>query len=142
VLESLRMEKGYRYMGTDISAGDTPYEAGLGFCVALAKGDFIGREALVIARDRPPQRRLRTLMLGGDDYLPVYGGEAVRLEGRTAGRVRSCAYGFTIRRNIAYAYLPADLEEGAEVHVEVLGEPVATEVAADVLYDPENERVR
>jgi 4-methylaminobutanoate oxidase (formaldehyde-forming) len=142
VLESLRMEKGYRYMGTDISAGDTPYDAGLGFCVALAKGDFVGREALVAARDRPPERRLRTLVLGGAEYLPLYGGEAVRLGDRVSGRVRSCAYGFTVGRNIAYAYLPAGIEEGAEVHVEVLGEPVAARVAADVLYDPGHERVR
>ncbi len=40
------MEKGYRYMGTDLTAGDTPYEAGLGFCVAMDKGEFIGRYAL------------------------------------------------------------------------------------------------
>ena len=51
VLESLRMEKGYRYMGTDLTAGDTPYEAGLGFCVALDKGDFNGREALAAAAE-------------------------------------------------------------------------------------------
>ena len=46
VLESLRLEKGYRYFGTDLTAGDTPYEAGLGFCVALDKGEFNGRRAL------------------------------------------------------------------------------------------------
>jgi len=142
VLESLRMEKGYRYMGTDISAGDTPYDAGLGFCVALAKGEFNGREALAEAAARGRTRALRTLVVGGDDYLPLYGGEAVRVDGRTVGRARSCAYGFTVKRNIAYAYLPADLGEGAAVQVEVLGEPVAAEVAADVLYDPEHLRVR
>ena len=64
VLESLRMEKGYRYMGTDMSAGDTPYEAGLGFCVALDKGDFVGRDALATvaaaaARARPAHARRR-----------------------------------------------------------------------------------
>ena len=57
------------------------------------------------------------------------------------GRVRSCA-GFTVKRNIAYAYPPADLAEGAAVEVEVLGAPVAAEVAADVLYDPGHLRVR
>jgi glycine cleavage system aminomethyltransferase T len=142
VLESLRMEKGYRYMGTDISAGDTPFDAGLGFCVALDKGDFNGRDALADASIRGRTRALRTLVVGGEDYLPLYGGEAVRVGGRTAGRARSCAYGFTVRRNIAYAYLPADLAEGAQVEVEVLGEPVAAEVAADVLYDPDHLRVR
>jgi glycine cleavage system aminomethyltransferase T/glycine/D-amino acid oxidase-like deaminating enzyme len=142
VLESLRMEKGYRYMGTDISAGDTPYEAGLGFCVALDKGDFVGRDALARAAEGRPQRALRTLVVGGEDALPLYGGEAVRLAGRTVGRVRSCAYGHTVRRNIAYAYLPADTAAGAGLEVEVLGEPVAAQVAADVLYDPGHERVR
>ncbi len=142
VLESLRMEKGYRYMGTDISAGDTPYQAGLGFCVALDKGEFVGREALAQAAQSPPDRALRTLVVGGEDYVALYGGEAVRLDGRTVGRVRSCAYGFTVRRNIAYAYLPAATAPGAELEVEVLGEPVAARVAADVLYDPGHERVR
>ena len=106
------MEKGYRYMGTDMSAGDTPYEAGLGFCVALDKGDFVGRDALAAAAARPLERGLRTLVVGGEDYLPLYGGEAVRLGGEAAGRVRSCAYGFTVRRNIAYAYLPPAATEG------------------------------
>jgi glycine cleavage system aminomethyltransferase T/glycine/D-amino acid oxidase-like deaminating enzyme len=142
VLESLRMEKGYRYMGTDISAGDTPYEAGLGFCVALDKGDFIGRDALAEAAQRGQERALRTLVVGGEEYLPLYGGEAVRLGGRTAGRVRSCAYGHTVGRNIAYAYLPAETAAGTPLEVEVLGEPVAAEVAADVLYDPAHARVR
>jgi 4-methylaminobutanoate oxidase (formaldehyde-forming) len=142
VLESLRMEKGYRYMGTDISAGDTPYEAGLGFCVALDKADFVGRDALVKAAEGQPGRALRTLVVGGGDYLALYGGEAVRLDGQTVGRVRSCAYGYTVRRNIAYAYLPAGTATGAHLEVEVLGEPVAAEVAADVLYDPGHERVR
>ena len=80
-LESLRLEKGYRYFGTDLTAGDTPYEAGLGFCVALEKGEFNGRRALAQAGERPA-RRLRTLLVGGDEYVPVYGGEAVRAAGR------------------------------------------------------------
>ena len=142
VLESLRMEKGYRYMGTDMSAGDTPYEAGLGFCVALDKGDFVGRDALATVAARPLERGLRTLVVGGEEYLPLYGGEAVRLAGETMGRVRSCAYGFTVRRNVAYAYLPPAATEGTELEVEVLGEPVAARVAADVLYDPSHARVR
>jgi 4-methylaminobutanoate oxidase (formaldehyde-forming) len=66
VLESLRMEKGYRYMGTDISAGDTPNDAGLGFCVALHKGELNGREALAEAAANGRTRALRTLLVGGD----------------------------------------------------------------------------
>ena len=105
-LESLRLEKGYRYFGTDLTAGDTPYEAGLGFCVALEKGEFNGRAALAQAGERPA-RRLRTLLVGGDEYVPVYGGEAVRAGGgEVVGRLRSAGYGYTVGRNIGLAYLP------------------------------------
>jgi glycine cleavage system aminomethyltransferase T/glycine/D-amino acid oxidase-like deaminating enzyme len=132
VLDSLRLEKGYRYFGTDLTAGDTPYEAGLGFCVALDKGEFNGRNAL----DDRPTRRLRTLLVGGEEYQPVYGGEAVRANGEVVGRLRSAGYGFTVARNIGLAYLPAELEQGAQLEVEVLGEPVDAVVADDALVDP------
>ena len=81
-LDSLRMEKGYRYYGTDLTLLDNPYEAGLGFCVQLDKGEFNGREALVAAREAGIKRRLRTLAVGGEEYLPIYGGEAVHGAGR------------------------------------------------------------
>jgi 4-methylaminobutanoate oxidase (formaldehyde-forming) len=138
VLDSLRLEKGYRYFGTDLTAGDSPLEAGLDFCVAWDK-DFTGRTALEARR---PVRRLRTLLVGGPDYATVYGGEAIHLDGEVVGRVRSAGYGFTIGRNIALGYLPTGLEEGAEVGVEVFGELVPAAIARDVLYDPGNERVR
>jgi glycine cleavage system aminomethyltransferase T/glycine/D-amino acid oxidase-like deaminating enzyme len=139
VLDSLRLEKGYRYFGTDLTAGDTPYEAGLGFCVALEKGDFNGRAALVEAGERPA-RRLRTLLAGGDEYVPVYGGEAVRADGEVVGCLRSAGYGFTVERNIGLAYLPGDVQ-GAPLQVDVLGEPVEAVVAEDALVDPTNERI-
>lgn len=139
-LESLRMEKGYRYFGTDLTPLDTPFEAGLGFCVRLDKGDFLGRDALVAARERGLERRIRTLVVGDRAYLTLYGGEAVHADGVVVGRIRSCAYGFTVRRNIAYAYLPTDFREGDPVEVEVFGELVPAEVARDVLYDEEGRR--
>jgi glycine cleavage system aminomethyltransferase T/glycine/D-amino acid oxidase-like deaminating enzyme len=132
-LDSLRIEKGYRYLGVDMTAADTPFEAGLGFCVARGKHPDL---------DREPSRRLRTVLVGGEDYLTVYGGEAVYRAGRVVGRVRSAAYGFTIARNVALAMLPADLEHGARVEVDVLGELVPAELAPDCLYDPANERPR
>jgi 4-methylaminobutanoate oxidase (formaldehyde-forming) len=142
VLESLRIEKGYRYFGTDLTAADTPDEGGVGFCVSSEKDAFIGAEALRRARERGPRHRVRTLLVGGADYLPLYGGEAVRIGGEIRGQVRSCAYAFTLGRNVALAALPPDTHEGDRLEVEVLGEPVEAEVAADVLYDPANLRVR
>jgi 4-methylaminobutanoate oxidase (formaldehyde-forming) len=123
-LDSLRIEKGYRYFGADMTSSDTPFEAGVGFCVAKGKRPEL---------DRSPAQRLRTLVVGGKEYLTVYGGEAVHLGGEVVGRVRSAAYGFTVQRNVALAKLPASLEEGAVVHVDVLGELVPAIVSADSL---------
>jgi len=142
VLDSLRIEQGYRVYGTDLTAADTPYEAGLGFCVALDKGDFVGRAALARPGAAEPAERLRTLLVGGTGYLPVYGGEAVRIDGAVAGRVRSCAYGFTVGRTVALAKLPAALDRGAIVEVDVLGGRVEAEIAADRLHDPTHARAR
>ena len=131
VLESLRIEKGYRYFGTDLTASDTPFEGGVGFCVADKGRTFA-----------PPRHRVRTVVLDGDAYRCVYGGEAVRAGGEVVGRVRSAAYGFTVGRMVALASVPPDFEPGARVTVDVLGEPAGAQVAPDVLYDPENARVR
>ena len=121
VLDSLRMEKGYRYYGTDLTLLDNPLEAGLGFCVQFEKPSFNGREALIAAREAGIARRLRTLVVGGQEYAPIYGGEAVYRDGSVIGRLRSCAYGFTVRRNLAYAYLPAELGPGEALEVDVFG---------------------
>jgi glycine cleavage system aminomethyltransferase T/glycine/D-amino acid oxidase-like deaminating enzyme len=133
VLDTLRMEKGYRYYGTDLTLLDNPFEAGLGFCVQLDKGEFNGRQALVAARESGIKRRLRTLAVGGDEYLPIYGGEAVHREGAVVGRLRSCAYGFTARKNLAYSYLPIDVRPGGQVEVEVFGRLVPASVTADAV---------
>jgi glycine cleavage system aminomethyltransferase T/glycine/D-amino acid oxidase-like deaminating enzyme len=130
-LDSLRMEKGYRYYGTDLTLLDNPFEAGLGFCVNLDKGEFNGRQSLLAAREAGVKRRLRTLAVGGEEYLTVYGGEAVHHEGRVVGRVRSCAYGFTARKNLAYSYLPIELKPGGHVEVEVFGQLVEASITTD-----------
>ncbi|MFI5284098.1 MAG: FAD-dependent oxidoreductase [Candidatus Dormibacterales bacterium] len=131
VLDSLRMEKGYRYYGTDLSLLDNPLEAGLGFCVRLDKRDFNGRDALAAAKQAGVKRRLRTLAVGDGDYEPIYGGEAVHHAGGVVSRLRSCAYGFTVRNNLAYAYLPVELGPGSEVQVEVFGRMVDARVIKD-----------
>src|SRR5437868_5926140 len=136
-LDSLRMEKGYRYYGTDLTLLDNPLEAGLGFCLRFEKGDFNGRQALVAVKTAGIKRRLRTLVVGGNDYLTIYGGEAVYAEGEVVGRLRSCAYGFTAQRNIAYVYLPVALGPGAHVEVDVFGQRVPAEVSADALVERE-----
>jgi glycine cleavage system aminomethyltransferase T/glycine/D-amino acid oxidase-like deaminating enzyme len=136
-LDSLRMEKGYRYYGTDLTLLDNPLEAGLGFCVRFDKGKFNGREALLAVKAAGITRRLRTLLVGDQEYVTLYGGEAVYADGSLVGRLRSCAYGFTVRRNIAYSYLPIGLGPGARVEVDVFGRRVPAEVSADAVLKRE-----
>jgi glycine cleavage system aminomethyltransferase T/glycine/D-amino acid oxidase-like deaminating enzyme len=145
-LDGLRMEKGYRYYGTDMTMLETPDEAGLGGFVRLAKGAFIGRDALAHAREAHPdgpERRLATIVLGDTDaYLPVYGGEAVRHGGAVIGRLRSVAYGPTVSRTIAYVYRSAELQEGTALTVDVFDEHIPAVLAPDVLVDPGGDRMR
>jgi 4-methylaminobutanoate oxidase (formaldehyde-forming) len=140
-LESLRLEKGYRYWSADITPADNPFEARLGFCVRLGKGDFIGREALARVKTEGVARRLATVTI--DPAPTIYGGEAVWKDGRVVGRLRSGGYGYTVGRNIGLLYLSPELAApGTALEVEVFGERVPAEVAPDVLYDPAGARIR
>jgi 4-methylaminobutanoate oxidase (formaldehyde-forming) len=147
-LESLRLEKGYRYFGAELTPRETPFEAGMDRFVRLDKdGGFFGREALVARREDEAAQaagrpRLRTLAIGGSDWLPIYGGEAIRIGGDVVGRLRSAAFGYTVGRTIGTAYLPARLAEGALVEIDVFAERIGGEVGADVLIDPAGTRMR
>ena len=139
-IESLRLEKGYRVWGSDVTTTDSPLEAGLGFAVKMNKGEFIGRDALERAGE--PARRLACLVLD-EPRSVVLGSEPVRFEGRALGRVTSGGYGYSVRSSIAYAYLPAALVvPGTRVSVGVFGRDVGAEVRAEPLFDPGNEKVR
>lgn len=144
-LESLRLEKGYRYFGAELTPRETPFEAGLDRFVRLEKGEFVGRDALLQRRETEPDgpaRRLRTVVIGGGDWLPIYGGEAVRLHGEVVGRLRSAAFGYTVGRTVGTTYLPAGTAENAPIEVDVFAERVAGEVAPDVLVDAPGARMR
>jgi 4-methylaminobutanoate oxidase (formaldehyde-forming) len=119
-LDSLRIEKGYRYFGADLTASDTPFDSGLAFAVAKDKW---------LELDRNPPTMLRTLLVGGEEYLTIYGGEAVHRNGGVVGRVRSAAYGFTLQRNVALAKLPSELNDGDDVEVDVMGDLVPATVS-------------
>ena len=141
-IDSLRLEKGYRVWGSDITPDETPYEAGLGFAVKLDKGDFIGREALVAAQEQPLERKLACLVLD-DPRSVALGSEPVRMDGEILGRVTSGGYGYTVERSIAYAYVPAEsADPGREVEVEIFGEWVPGRIAEEPLWDPAGERIR
>jgi glycine cleavage system aminomethyltransferase T/glycine/D-amino acid oxidase-like deaminating enzyme len=140
-IDSMRLEKGYRVWGADITPDESPEEGGVGFCVKLDKGEFVGREALLAAREDGPRHKLACITLE-DPRSIALGNEPVRVDGDVVGRVTTGGYGYTVERSIAYAYLPADVQLGTRIEVDIFGEWVAGEVAKEPLFDPKGERVR
>ncbi|GHG26660.1 MULTISPECIES: GcvT family protein [Amycolatopsis] len=138
---SLRLEKGYRLWGTDMTTEHDPYEAGLAFAVRPAKGEFLGRSAIEGRSEETASRRLRCLTID-DGRTVVLGKEPVFVDGVASGYVTSAAYGYTVGRPIAYAWLPASADIGSSVEIEYFGRRVAATVAAEPLVDPGMERIR
>jgi glycine cleavage system aminomethyltransferase T/glycine/D-amino acid oxidase-like deaminating enzyme len=141
-IESLRLEKGYRYWSADIHSEFNPYEAGLGFAVKLQKGDFIGRPALERIKAQGVTRKLCCLTL--DDPAAVgMGGEPILDGERVLGHVTSAGYGYTLRQSIAYGYLPTDYATpGTQVDVQLFGVRYGATVMKEPLYDPKNEKIK
>jgi glycine cleavage system aminomethyltransferase T len=134
----LRLEKGYRSFGTDMTFEHDPWEAGLGFAVRVQKESFVGRSA-ALARRHTVRRRLTCLTLDGVvlGKEPVFAGDAC------VGFVTSASYGYTIGTGIAYAWLPAELAEpGREVEVGWFDRRLRAVVTAEPLVDPEMKRLR
>ncbi len=142
-IDSMRLEKGYRVWGADITPEDTPDEAGLAFAVKLDKPvEFIGKPALEQARGDGLRRKLSCLVLA-DPRSVALGNEPVRAGDEVVARVTSGGQGYTVERSIAYAYLPIALAEpGTELAVEVFGDWVPATVAPEPLYDPKGDRIR
>ncbi len=141
-LESMRLEKGYRMWGSDLTTTTSPLEAGLGFAVAHEGRSFPGRDVVARQAAAGVERTLACLLVDAADadahaWEPVYDGD------RAVGHVASGGYGHRVEQSIAYAYLPLALARpGRELQVEILGERRPAVVAEAPLYDPENVRLR
>jgi 4-methylaminobutanoate oxidase (formaldehyde-forming) len=149
-IDSLRLEKGYRVWGSDITPDDNPFEAGLGFCVRTDKAlssEFIGSDALAAqvsdrGSDHGAFRKLACITLC-DLRSVVLGNEPVRVRGDIVGRVTSGGLGYSVGCSIANAYLPAHLAEpGGRVEILVFGEWIEGVVASSPLFDPAGDRIR
>ena len=139
-IDTLRLEKGYLYWSSDITPDYNPYEAGLGFRVALDKGPFIGREALRQIKQEGPRRRLAIFTL--ERPLSVFGGEAILHQGRIVSVTTSANFGHTVAKPIVYGYLPIELAGAQDFAVEAFGEQVPATRHDGALYDPRNERLK
>jgi 4-methylaminobutanoate oxidase (formaldehyde-forming) len=143
------MEKAYRSWGHDISAGDTPLEAGLGFAVAWDKpGGFTGRDALLRQKEAGVRRRLVQFGLRDPDAF-AYHDEPVYRDGVLAGRVSSAAYGHSLGYTVALGYVtapepgtPPSWYTAGEYEIEIAGQRVPADASLRPRYDPRSERPR
>lgn len=148
-LNSLRMEKGYRHWGHDITDEDTPLEAGLHFAVAWNKPDgFIGRDALLRQKQLGVTRRLIQVALNDSSRL-LYHNEPIWRDGVLVGRIASGMFGHTVGKPLGMGYIANSGEsvdalfvESGTYEIEVAGERVLAEVRLRPFYDPENSRVK
>jgi dimethylglycine oxidase len=138
---SLRIEKGYRSWGTDMTTEHNPYEAGLGFAVSAKKTEFVGYDALQGVSDATITRRLSTVVVD-DGVSVVMGQEPVFLNGAPVGYVTSAAYGHTVGAPVAYAWLPAHATAGTRIEIQYFDRRIAATVAREPLVDPEMTRIR
>jgi len=147
-LESLRLEKGYRAWGSDITPNDTPVEAGLGWAVKLRKNtDFLGRRALEKSGAATPTKRFAGFTVDNPDIVLV-GRETILRNGEPVGYLTSGGYGYTIGKNIGFGYVrnadgvSDDFLDNGDYELVVAMDRTPAKLALEPLYDPRGERVK
>src|SRR3569832_2104752 len=133
-LESLRLEKGYRAWGSDITPNDTPFEAGLGWAVKLkSEIPFLGRDALFASHDRPLRKRLATFTPDREDVV-LLGRETILRNGEAIGYLTSGGYGYTIGRPIGLGYVRHPEPETGSYELVVANDRVAATIHFVLLF--------
>ncbi len=141
-MDSLRIEKSYRMWGQDLTRDYTILEAGLGHFANLDKGDFTGREALIAQQEAGVPQRFVTLEVQPDD-ADCLGNEPLYQGDRMVGRCTAGAYGHTVGKSLALAYVePEVAEPGTALEVIILGQRFPATVIPESPYDPENASLR
>jgi len=147
-IESLRLEKGYRAWGRELTPDYNPCEAGLRFAVKFAKGDFIGRDALIAASKKPPVRRLLSFVALSPDTPIAHGGELILRNGEPAGEVTSASYGHTVGGIVALGYVATggaridDAFLAARFEIDIAGERVPVRASLKAPYDPSGAKMK
>jgi 4-methylaminobutanoate oxidase (formaldehyde-forming) len=143
-IDTLRLEKGYRSWGGEISPDYTPFEAGLGFAVKLDKGDFIGRDALLKRKEDGLRKKLCCMVLD-DDRVVALGNEPIRTPDgdKIISWVMSGGFGYSVGKSIIYGYLPLEYTKvGTQLEIEYFGELIGAVVTSEPLWDPKSERIK
>jgi dimethylglycine dehydrogenase len=142
-MDSMRIEKSYRMVGTDLSIEYAAFESGLQRFVHPGKGDFMGRDALLEWQRRGFGNQLITLEIQGVTDADPLGNNPLFRDGRMVGRATGGAYGFRVGKSLALAMAPPEMAETGNVfEIDILGDRKQAIVIEESPYDPENARLR
>jgi dimethylglycine dehydrogenase len=142
-MDSLRIEKSYRLIGTELSIEYAAYESGLDRFVHPNKGDFIGRDALVRWREQGFSNQFVTLEVQDITDADALGNNPIYKGGKLVGRATGGNYGFRVEKSLALAMVrPEFSEPGTELEMDILGTRHPVTVIPESPYDPENLRLR
>jgi len=146
MMDSCRIEKGFRHFGHDITAEDHVLEAGLGFAVKTAKPDFIGRDAVLAKKDAGLERRMVQFKLTDPEPL-LYHNEPILRDGAIVGYLSSGSYGHHLGGAMGLGYVPCKGESVADVlassyEIDIAGTRVKADASLKPMYDPKGERAK
>jgi 4-methylaminobutanoate oxidase (formaldehyde-forming) len=146
MMDSLRIEKGYRHFGHDITCEDHVVEAGLGFAVKTDKPDFIGRDAVLRKKENGLENRLLQFVLNDAEPL-LYHNEPILRDGELVGYLSSGNFGHTLGAAVGLGYVPCKGESVADLlasdyEIDVAGARVKATPSMKPLYDPNSERIK
>ncbi len=142
-MDSMRYEKSYRMVGTELSIEYSAYESGMERFVQPDKGDFLGREALLAWQKEGFNNQLVTLEVHDVGDADALGNNALTIDGELVGRATGGNFGFRVNKSLALGMVRPDLAQpGSEVSIEILGKDYKAVVIGDSPYDPQNERLR
>ena len=142
-MDSMRLEKSYRMVGTELSIEYSAYESAMDRFVKPDKGEFLGREALLAWQQAGMNNRLVTLEVHDVEDADALGNNALLKDGELIGRATGGGYGFRVGKSLALGMVKPELAEpGSRLEIEILGKTYAATVVPDSPFDPGNERLR
>ncbi len=142
-MNSLRVEKSYKLVGTELSIEYSPYESGLDRFVHPNKGDFIGLEALNRWREKGFANKLVTMEVHGATDADVLGNNPIYSNGKVVGRATGGDFGFRLNKSLALGMVKPELAKvGQDLEIDILGKIHKASIIEESPYDPDNKLLR
>ena len=142
-MDSMRIEKSYRMVGTELSIEYSAYESVMDRFIKPDKGEFLGRDALLTWQKAGARNQLVTLEVADVVDADVLGNNALMMNGDVVGRATGGGFGFRVQKSLALGMVPPELADlGTSLEIDILGKTYPATVVPDSPFDPKNERLR